>query len=88
MEEEEAEIAVSLPLQGKVFVLTGALEGFTREEAKEAILRKGGKVSSSVSRKTDYVVAGKDSGSKLHEAQRLGVKTLNEQEFRELLGRE
>ncbi|MDH7498828.1 MAG: NAD-dependent DNA ligase LigA [candidate division NC10 bacterium] len=88
MEEGEAEGPVSQPLRGKVFVLTGALEGFSREEAKEAILRKGGRVTSSVSRKTDYVVVGKDPGSKLQEAQRLGVPTLNEQELRELLRQE
>ena len=73
------------PLRGKIFVLTGAMEGFSREEAKEAILKKGGKVTSSVSRNTDFVVVGKDPGSKLEEAKRLGIKTLNEGEFQALL---
>jgi DNA ligase (NAD+) len=86
--EERAEPSRPSPLQGKVFVLTGALEGFSREEAKEMIVRKGGRVTSSVSRNTDYVVVGKDPGSKLEEAQRLGVRILNQQEFQDLLGRE
>jgi len=73
------------PLRGKIFVLTGAMEGFSREEAKEAILKKGGKVTSSVSPHTDFLVLGKDPGSKLEEAKRLGIKTLNEGEFQALL---
>jgi DNA ligase (NAD+) len=79
------EAAGPSPLRGKIFVLTGAMEGFSREEAKEAILKKGGKVTSSVSRNTDFVVVGKDPGSKLEEAKRLGIKTLNEGEFQALL---
>ncbi|MFH0872062.1 MAG: NAD-dependent DNA ligase LigA [bacterium] len=73
------------PPRGKIFVLTGAMEGFSREEAKEAILKKGGQVTSSVSRHTDFLVVGKDPGSKLEEAKRLGIKTLNEGEFQALL---
>ena len=73
------------PLRGKIFVLTGAMEGFSREEAKEAILKKGGKVTSSVSPHTDFLVLGKDPGSKLEEAKRLGISTLNEGEFQALL---
>jgi DNA ligase (NAD+) len=71
---------------GKTVVLTGTLATMTREAAKEAIERRGGKVSGSVSKKTDYVVAGDDAGSKLTKAHQLGVKVLTEAEFRALLG--
>jgi DNA ligase (NAD+) len=75
------------PLAGKIFVLTGSLEGFTRDEARELIIRQGGRVTSSVSKKTDYVVAGKDPGSKYDDAKRLGVPTLDEPAFKKLVGR-
>lgn len=68
-------------LQGKTFVLTGELERFTRDEAKAMIRKYGGQVSDSVSRKTDYVVAGANPGSKLAKAERLGVGILDEKEF-------
>lgn len=71
-------------LQDKVFVLTGELEKFTRDEAKEKIRSLGGDVSSSVSRKTDYVVAGDNPGSKYDKARNLGVKIINEKEFLDL----
>lgn len=67
--------------EGKTVVLTGTLEHFTRSEASEKILAQGGKVSGSVSRKTDYVLAGVEAGSKLEKAQQLGVAILTEEEF-------
>ncbi|HTR80318.1 MAG TPA: NAD-dependent DNA ligase LigA [Bacteroidota bacterium] len=76
----------SSALSGKTFVLTGGLESMTRDEAKSAIETLGGKVTSSVSAKTDFVVVGTDAGSKLTKAQELGVKTVDEKEFRAMIG--
>jgi DNA ligase (NAD+) len=73
------------PLEGKVFVLTGTLPSLSREEAKEMIERAGGKVSGSVSKKTSYVVAGEDAGSKLTKAQELGVEILSEDDLLKLI---
>jgi DNA ligase (NAD+) len=69
----------------KTFVLTGTLNSLTREEATEAIVQRGGKVSGSVSKKTHYVVAGAEAGSKLKKAEQLGVPILDEAAFLELL---
>lgn len=73
------------PLAGKTFVFTGALTRFGRKEAQELVERHGGRASGSVSKKTDYVVAGNDAGSKLDKARGLGVAVLSEEEFEQLL---
>ena len=73
-------------LAGKTFVLTGTLAHFTRDEAKKMIEDAGGKVTGSVSKKTDYVVAGADAGSKLDKAKELGVMVFDEKEMEKLLG--
>lgn len=72
-------------LTGKTFVLTGELSSFTRDEAKAMIKEKGGQVSSSVSRKTDYLVAGEKPGSKYDAAKELGVKIVNEEGFKKII---
>ena len=72
-------------LAGKTFVLTGTLMHMTRDEAKSAIRARGGKITESVSKKTGYVVAGAEPGSKLDTARKLGIKVLNEQEFAKLI---
>ncbi|WP_440996852.1 NAD-dependent DNA ligase LigA [Arhodomonas sp. SL1] len=74
------------PLAGKTFVLTGTLEGYTRDEARARVEALGGKVTGSVSGKTDYVVAGADPGSKRDKAEALGVTVLDEAAFRNLIG--
>ena len=71
--------------EGKTFVLTGTLEKYTRGEASNIIEKFGGKTSSSVSKKTDYVLAGEEAGSKLTKAQKLGVTILTEEEFEQLI---
>ncbi|HBR57169.1 MAG TPA: DNA ligase (NAD(+)) LigA, partial [Blastocatellia bacterium] len=73
---------------GKTFVLTGKLESYTRDEAAKLIEDRGGRVSSSVSKKTDFVIAGSDAGSKLTKAESLGVAVLSETQFEEMLGSE
>jgi DNA ligase (NAD+) len=72
-------------LAGKAFVLTGTLTSLSRKEAEAKVLALSGKVSGSVSKKTDFVVAGEEAGSKLDKAQQLGVKIISEQEFLEMI---
>jgi len=86
-EKVSARKVAELPLAGKTFVLTGALPSMTREEATEEIEALGGKVSSSVSKKTNYVLAGEDAGSKLAKAKQIGIRILDEAEFRKMLAR-
>ena len=73
-------------LSGKTFVLTGTLATMTRNEAEEKIKERGGKTSSSVSKKTSYVLSGINPGSKLDKAENLGVIILSEEEFLEMIG--
>jgi DNA ligase (NAD+) len=80
--------AGSDPLAGKTFVLTGTLATLTREEAQEALVARGAKVTASVSKKTSYVVAGADAGSKLSKARELNATVLDEAELLKLLGRD
>ncbi len=84
--EEDGQEQTEKKLAGKVFVFTGSLDGYTRNQAKEIVLEMGGEVTSSVSNNTDYVVVGEKPGSKLDKANKLGVKTLSEAKFKELVG--
>ena len=84
-EKVSAKKAAALPLAGKTFVLTGTLPSMTREEATEKIEALGGHVTGSVSKKTDYVLAGAEPGSKFDKAKELGVKIIDEAEFRKIL---
>lgn len=83
--EAKKEDNVDNRFEGKTFVLTGSLENYTRGEAANLIEKFGGKTSSSVSKKTDYVIAGEEAGSKLTKAQNLGVAILSEAQFQEML---
>lgn len=80
----QKEIVVKEAFEGKTFVLTGTLQNYSRNEAKEIIENLGGKVSSSVSKKTDYVLAGEEAGSKLEKAIKLGVEVINEEDFEKM----
>ena len=84
-EDREEEETPDNRFSGKTFVLTGTLSKFTRNEASEIIEKLGGKTSSSVSKKTDYVLAGEEAGSKLTKAQNLGVKIISEEEFFDMI---
>jgi DNA ligase (NAD+) len=82
---DEVDASSPRTLAGLTVVVTGSLDGFSRDEAKEAILSRGGKAAGTVSKKTDYVVVGENSGSKADKARDLGLKILDENGFRELL---
>jgi DNA ligase (NAD+) len=86
IEAVEAPAASGSPVAGKTVVFTGTLQTMTRSEAKARAESLGAKVAGSVSKKTDYVVVGADAGSKAKKAEELGVETLTEQEWRELIG--
>ncbi|MGB9594853.1 MAG: NAD-dependent DNA ligase LigA [Candidatus Poribacteria bacterium] len=86
MTEETKEQKDNQTLKNKTFVLTGILASMTRDQASEAIKKLGGKVSSSVSNKTDYVIVGDSPGSKFDRAKKLGITILNEEQFKSLLG--
>jgi DNA ligase (NAD+) len=85
--EDKDVIQVPQTMTGLTFVITGSLESMERTEAEKAVKERGGKASSSVSKKTDYLVAGPGAGSKLAKATELGIKTINEEVFLELLNR-
>jgi DNA ligase (NAD+) len=88
MSEERTPVSGDQPLERKAFVLTGALQNMTRSEASEAIKKAGGKVTSSVSKNTDYVVVGDAPGSKYDRAKKLDITTLTEDEFMLLISGE
>jgi DNA ligase (NAD+) len=77
--------SVARTLEGLTVVVTGSLDDFSRDSAKEAILARGGKAAGSVSKKTDYVVVGDNAGSKADKAEQLGVPVLDEAGFKQLL---
>jgi DNA ligase (NAD+) len=83
--EDERDTSTPQTLEGLTIVVTGSLQDFSRDGAKEAILSRGGKAASSVSKKTDYVVVGDSPGSKADKAEQLGVPILDEAGFRKLL---
>ena len=83
--EDDVEDAAPQTLEGLTVVVTGTLENYSRDAAKEAILTRGGKASGSVSKKTDYVVVGENAGSKEQKARDLGITILDEAQFEQLL---
>ena len=85
LEGEKKIFADDSPIAGKIFVLTGTLANYTRDAASALIIERGGIVKGSVSKKTDYVIAGEKAGSKLTKAQELGIKILSEEDFEKLL---
>jgi DNA ligase (NAD+) len=84
---QKKEIDNNAPLQGKSFVFTGSMESMGRNDAKSIVENLGGSIHSSVTKKTTYVVAGSDPGSKLDKAKSSGVKIISEEEFLKLIGR-
>ena len=82
---DEVDASVERTLEGRTVVVTGSLEGFSRDETKEAIITRGGKAASSVSKKTDWVVVGANAGSKAAKAEELGLPILDEAQFLRLL---
>ncbi len=82
---KEEETQKDLPLQNKIFVLTGSLPSLTRSKAQELIENAGGKVSNSINKKTSYLLAGENAGSKLQKADVLGVEVIDEQKLRDFL---
>ena len=83
--EDERDESTPRTLEGMSIVVTGSLVDFSRDQAKEAILARGGKAASSVSKKTDFVVVGDNAGSKADKAEQLGVPMLDEAGFEKLL---
>jgi DNA ligase (NAD+) len=83
--EKKSGDAIDERFSGKQFVLTGKMENFTRDEARALIESRGGRVNSSVSKKTDFVIAGEDAGSKLDKATELGVTVIGEEEFKKMI---
>lgn len=83
---ESLEKPQSDTLAGKTFVLTGTLPSLTRAQASEMIEKRGGKVSSSVSKKTSFVLAGEEAGSKLKKANDLGIPVIDEDQFLDMVG--
>ena len=83
--EDERDTSTPQTLEGMTIVVTGSLVDFSRDGAKEAIVSRGGKAASSVSKKTDYVVVGDSPGSKAEKAEQLGVPMLDEDGFKRLL---
>ncbi len=83
---EKKSVELRPEFEGKTFVLTGKLQSFSREKARQIIEKFGGRVSSSVSKNTDMVIVGEDPGSKLDDAKKLGISVINEEEFKKLIG--
>jgi DNA ligase (NAD+) len=86
MEVPSSEAAANLPLAGKTLVVTGTLKKYDRLSIEQTIVKNGGKAAGSVSKKTDYLLAGAEAGSKLDKARQLGVKIIDEEEFERLIG--